>query len=102
MHTIARRTFILALLSTAIAGCGGSPTRESTGEYIDDGVITTKVKSAFVADKTVSALDIKVETFKGQVQLSGFANTQHEIDRAAELARGVKGVQSVKNDIRLK
>lgn len=102
MHSITRRTFVLALLATTVGACSASPTKESTGEYLDDSLITTKVKSAFVADKTVKALDIKVETFKGVVQLSGFANTQMEIDRAVEVARGVKGVQSVKNDIRLK
>jgi osmotically-inducible protein OsmY len=103
MQSITRRSFVLALLATAVGtACSAGPTKESTGEYLDDSVITTKVKSAFVADKTVKALDIKVETFKGVVQLSGFANTQTEIDRAVEVARGVKGVQSVRNDIQLK
>ncbi|HJV28607.1 MAG TPA: BON domain-containing protein [Aromatoleum sp.] len=101
-QSITRRGFVLALLATAVGACSASPNKESTGEYLDDSVITTKVKSAFVADKTVKALDIKVETFKGVVQLSGFANTQTEIDRAVELARGVKGVESVRNDIQLK
>jgi len=103
MQSITRRSFVLALLAaTAMSACGAGPTKESSGEYLDDSVITTKVKSAFVADKTVKAMDIKVETFKGVVQLSGFANSQMEIDRAVEVARGVKGVESVKNDIRLK
>lgn len=100
-RTIARTTLLVAVL-TALTACGGTPTRESTGEYIDDSVITTKVKAAFVEDKTVNALDIKVVTFKGTVQLSGFANSPQEIDRAVQIARGVKGVTSVKNDIRLK
>ena len=103
MQSITRRSFVLAMLATAMStACSAGPTKESSGEYLDDSVITTKVKSAFVADKTVKAMDIKVETFKGVVQLSGFANSQTEIDRAVEVARGVKGVQSVKNDIRLK
>ncbi len=85
-----------------LAACGATPTRESPGEYIDDATITTKVKSAFVADKTVSAMDVKVETYKGTVQLSGFAKSQNEINQAVAIARGVKGVQSVKNDILLK
>jgi osmotically-inducible protein OsmY len=94
---------LCALLGgTLLVGCAGSPTRESTGEVIDDTLITTKVKAKFVEDPTVSALGIQVETFKGTVQLSGFANSQAEITRAAQLAREVKGVQSVKNDIRLK
>ncbi|NMF90219.1 BON domain-containing protein [Aromatoleum petrolei] len=100
-RTITKTTLLVAML-TALTACSGTPTRESTGEYIDDSVITTKVKSAFVEDKAVNALDIKVVTFKGAVQLSGFANNPQEIDRAVEIARGVKGVTSVKNDIRLK
>ena len=101
MHRIARTTLLVAAL-TALTACSATPTRESTGEYLDDSVITTKVKSAFVEDKTVNALDIKVVTFKGKVQLSGFANNRQEIDRAVEIARQVKGVESVKNDIRMK
>lgn len=85
-----------------LAACGSTPTHESTGQYVDDATITSKVKAAFVADKNVSAMDINVETFKGTVQLSGFAKSQTEINQAVALARDVKGVQSVKNDIRLK
>ncbi|MBI5258226.1 MAG: BON domain-containing protein [Burkholderiales bacterium] len=87
------------LLATA---CTSTPTRESTGEVIDDAWITTRVKAAFVEDKAVSALNIAVETFKGTVQLSGFANSNDERMRAAELARNIKGVKVVRNDIRLK
>lgn len=90
------------LLASLLVACGGSPTRESTGEHIDDSVITAKIKTAFIQDKQVDALDIKVETFKGAVQLSGFANSQSEIDRAAKLSADVAGVKSVRNDIRLK
>lgn len=85
-----------------LAACGSTPTRESPGQYIDDAAITTKVKSSFVADKTVDAVDIKVETYKGTVQLSGFAKSQAEINKAVEIARGVTGVTTVKNDILLK
>lgn len=102
MQRIIARTTLLFALLTALSACSGSPTRESTGEYLDDSVITTKVKAAFVEDKAVNALDIKVVTFKGAVQLSGFANNPQEIDRAVQIARTVKGVTSVKNDIRLK
>ncbi len=83
-------------------GCASSPTQSSAGEVIDDSVITTKVKAAFVEDKAVAAMNINVETYKGTVQLSGFANSAAEMSRAVELARGIKGVKSVKNDIRLK
>jgi osmotically-inducible protein OsmY len=87
---------------TLLAGCTSTPTKESAGEVIDDSLITTKVKAKFVDDPSVSALNIKVETFKGNVQLSGFANNPTEMERAVQLAREVKGVKSVKNDIRLK
>ncbi|MEW6706920.1 MAG: BON domain-containing protein [Pseudomonadota bacterium] len=97
-------TALLAALGGGVllAGCAGSATKESTGEVIDDAWISTKVKAAFVEDPVVSALGIKVETFKGVVQLSGFANNSTEMARAAEIARGIKGVKEVKNDIRLK
>ena len=85
-----------------VVGCASTPTQESAGQYVDDTTITTKVKAAFVGDKTVSAMAINVETFKGTVQLSGFANNQTEINQAAALARSVTGVKAVKNDIRLK
>jgi osmotically-inducible protein OsmY len=101
-HYIIGRTAVLVALVTTLTACSGTPTRESTGEYIDDSVITTKVKTAFVEDKAVSALNIKVVTFKGAVQLSGFANNPQEVNRAVEIARNVKGVTSVDNDIRVK
>ena len=83
-------------------GCSSTPTQSSFGEVIDDSVITTKIKTAFVEDKAVGALNIAVETFKGTVQLSGFANSEAEVSRAVLLASHVRGVKSVKNDIRLK
>ena len=85
-----------------VTGCAGTSTETSTGEKIDDTMITSKVKAKFVEDPAVSALDIAVETFRGNVQLSGFANNATEMARAVELARDVNGVKSVKNDIRLK
>jgi osmotically-inducible protein OsmY len=93
---------LLLSVFAALAGCASTPTQDSTGQYIDDATITTKVKAAFVKDDQVSALNIHVTTFKGVVQLSGFADNQDEIDRAVELARNVRGVKSVKNDIHLK
>ena len=92
---------ILATLLIALVGCAGSRTQESTGEYIDDSVITSKVKSAFANDVQVDALNIKVTTFKGTVQLSGFAKNRQEINRAVQLARSTDGVKSVKNNIQL-
>ena len=85
-----------------LTACGSTSTKESTGQYVDDTAITTKVKADFVADKTVDATNIKVETYKGTVQLSGFAKSQAEINRAVQIARNVSGVQSVKNDILLR
>ncbi|MDD5248902.1 MAG: BON domain-containing protein [Rhodocyclaceae bacterium] len=79
-----------------------SGAKESTGQMIDDTAITTKVKSAFVRDQKVSALDISVKSDNGIVQLSGFANSAQEADRAAELARQVPGVKEVQNNIELK
>lgn len=98
----AKSTFAAALVAAMIAACGSTPTRESTGEYIDDAAITTKVKAAFVEDKQVKALDVKVDTFKGTVQLSGFADSDAEIRRAVQIASTVVGVKSVRNDIQLK
>jgi osmotically-inducible protein OsmY len=90
------------MLVMVLAGCASTATQESTGEYVDDATITSKVKAAFVPDKQVSALDIHVTTYRGVVQLSGFADNPEEIQRATELARNVKGVKAVKNDVQLK
>lgn len=103
--TLSRR---LALMSFAVlsigtlAACAGSPTREGTGEYVDDTVITTKVKAAVLAEPTLKSAEINVETFKGRVQLSGFVSSRADIDKAVMLARDVKGVSSVANDMRVK
>lgn len=104
MKTI--KPLLLALLLGAglpgMVACSPSPTRQSTGEYIDDATITTRVKVAFADDPVVKVSQVSVETFRGVVQLSGFVDTQAEAQRAVELARGVAGVKSVKNDIRVK
>lgn len=94
--------FLLVVLLSALMGCASTEQKESTGEYIDDSVITTKVKAEIFNDASLKSSEINVETFKGVVQLSGFVNSQEDINRAAELARGVKGVTSVKNDMRVK
>ena len=77
------------------------PTRESTGEYVDDAAITAKIKAAFVKDDAVRALDVKVQTVRGVVQLSGTARNNAEIERAGQIARNVPGVTAVRNDLRL-
>ncbi|MGQ0593000.1 MAG: BON domain-containing protein [Gammaproteobacteria bacterium] len=91
-----------ALAAVLLGGCAGTPTQESTGEYIDDTALSTKVKTTLLQDPQVSGLAINVETFKGEVQLSGFATTEAERQRAAALARRVEGVVAVTNDILLK
>ncbi|MEB0134842.1 BON domain-containing protein [Actimicrobium sp. CCC2.4] len=95
-------TFFLAAALIAVAGCASTSTKEGTGEYVDDTVITTKVKAALLNEPTLKSREINVETFKGVVQLSGFVVNQADATMAATLARGVKGVMSVKNDIRMK
>ena len=89
-------------LILALASCAGSRTKESTGEYFDDSAITAKVKADLVADPVTKAHETSVETFKGVVQLSGFVGTAQEKERATEVARKVKGVASVKNNIVVK
>jgi len=80
-------------------GCASTDSKSGTGEYIDDTVITTKVKTAIFAEPDLKSLQINVETFKGVVQLSGFVDSEQNVKKAADVARGVKGVVSVKNDL---
>jgi hyperosmotically inducible protein len=83
-------------------GCSSTPQKEGTGQYIDDSVITAKVKAAIFDNPTTKATEINVETFKGVVQLSGFVSSQDAANKAVELTNSVGGVKSVKNDMRLK
>jgi osmotically-inducible protein OsmY len=92
---------LLMLIATFVA-CASTPKQESTGEYVDDSVITTKVKSLLAADDFLKSFQIGVETYKGTVQLSGFVASQKAVDKAVEIARSVKGVTSVKNDLVVK
>ncbi|NMG65937.1 BON domain-containing protein [Azoarcus indigens] len=91
-----------ALALPLLAACAPTATRQSTGEYVDDATITARVKARLVDDPVVKAREVKVETYRGVVQLSGFVATAAEARQAVELARGVPGVQSVKNDILIK
>jgi osmotically-inducible protein OsmY len=95
-------TIILAVMLATVIGCASTPKKEGTGEYIDDSVITTKVKAAVFNEPSLKSTEINVETFKGEVQLSGFVNSEADIKKAVEVARSVKGVTSVKNDMQLK
>ncbi|KVW96936.1 BON domain-containing protein [Thiobacillus denitrificans] len=92
----------LAVALVSVVACAPTETRSGTGQYIDDTVITTKVKAVLIEDPMTKATEINVETFKGVVQLSGFVSSQAASNRAVELARGVAGVKSVKNDMRIK
>ncbi|MFK3738774.1 BON domain-containing protein [Massilia sp. TN1-12] len=91
-----------ATVAFTIVGCSSSPTKESTGEYLDDSAITAKVKASIFNEPTLKSTEINVETYKGDVQLSGFVAQPEDAKKAADIARGVKGVTSVKNDIRVK
>jgi len=92
----------LAITLVSVVGCASTSRQEGTGEYVDDSVITTKVKAAIFNEPTLKVAEINVETFKGVVQLSGFVSSHAAANKAVELARSVKGVVSVKNDMRVK
>lgn len=94
---------VLAALAMAVTlGCASTAKSEGTGEYVDDTVITAKVKTAILGESTLKATEINVETFKGIVQLSGFVSSQSDVNKAVVVAQNVKGVKSVKNDMRVK
>ena len=93
--------FATFLLMTSL-GCASSQTKEGTGEYVDDSVITTKVKAAILGEPGLKSSEINVETFKGVVQLSGFVNSSADISTATKVAHNVAGVTSVKNDMHVK
>ncbi len=94
--------FFLVILLASFLGCASTAKQEGTGEYIDDSVITAKVKAEIFNDASLKSSEINVETFKGVVQLSGFVNSQADINKAVEVARSVRGVKSVKNNMHLK
>lgn len=102
--TLFKRFAILfsMIVLVSLLGCASNSKRESTGVYIDDSVITTKVKAAIFNELSLKSTEISVETYKGVVQLSGFVSTQANIDKAVEVTRGVEGVLGVKNDMHLK
>ena len=94
--------FFMVLALLVVVSCASTPKHEGVGEYVDDTVLTTKVKAAILDDPSLSSAEINVETFKGEVQLSGFVNSRADIAKAIEVARDVIGVKSVKNDMGLK
>jgi osmotically-inducible protein OsmY len=100
-HNIVRNILGVFLL-VSIVGCVSTAKKEGTAEYIDDTLITTKVKAAIINEPTLKITEINVETFKGIVQLSGFVNSKEDTHKAIHVAEGVSGVKSVKNDMQLK
>lgn len=96
IHTLSA----IALIS--VMGCAATATRESTGEYVADSWITTKVKAALVEDPQVKATEVNVETYKGTVQLSGFVSSDTAMNQAVRVTRGIKGVTGIRNDMRIK
>ena len=100
VKTLATLFATLVLLGTL--GCAATRTHEGTGQYIDDSVITTRVKAAILGEPGLKVAEINVETFKGVVQLSGFVSSRDDINKAVKLARAVNGVKSVTNSMQLK
>lgn len=93
---------VILLLAVGLAACASTAKQSGAGEYVDDTVITTKVKSLLAADDFLKSFEISVETYKGTVQLSGFVNSQDAINKAGEIARSVQGVGAVKNNLIVK
>lgn len=103
MNSFSRVSVLVAALAlTALAGCASTQKQESTGQYLDDTSITTRVKAAIFEEPTLKSAEINVETFKGRVQLSGFVTSRANADRAVAVAQKVSGVTSVANDMRVK
>ena len=103
MNTLKTFTALVATTMLLVTlGCASTRTHEGTGQYVDDSVITTKVKSAILGEPGLKVSEINVETFKGVVQLSGFVSTKNDISSAVRVAQAVDGVKSVKNDMQLK
>lgn len=98
-HSVRRRGWVVAVL---LAGCAGTATSPSTGEYVDDGVISGRIKTRLFYDPLVSAFQVQVETYRRQVQLSGFVDTAEQKVRAEEIARTVPGISGVRNDLIVK
>ena len=94
--------FVLVMIMFALVACASTSKQESTGEYIDDSVITAKVKALLAADDFLKSFQISVETYKGTVKLSGFVGSQNAIGKAVQIARSVSGVKSVKNSLIVK
>jgi len=93
---------VLLMLIATFSACASTRTHESAGEYVDDSVITTKVKALLAVDDFLKLFQISVETYKGTVQLSGFVSSKKAVDKADKIVRSVKGIKSVKNNLIVK
>jgi osmotically-inducible protein OsmY len=96
------RFLVVLIMIAAFVACASTPKHEGTGEYIDDSVITTKIKTQLASDDFLKSFQISVESRKGIVQMSGFVDSQKAVDKAGQIARGVEGVKSVRNDLIVK
>ena len=99
---VIRYFVVLMLMAAFVVACASTSKHEGTGEYVDNSVITAKVKSLLAADDFLKSFEIGVETYKGTVQLSGFVDSQSAVNRAGQIASSVKGVRSVKNNLHVK
>lgn len=86
----------------SLAACAATETKESTGQYVDNSVLTAKIKTAIFNEPSLKSSEITVQTFKGEVQLSGFVSSIEQTNKAVEVAKAIPGVTSVKNDMRVK
>jgi len=101
IHRIVKFLVCIGLI-TLLSGCAATQNRESTGEYVDDSVITAKVKDVIFNEPSLKVFQISVETYKGIVQLSGFVDSQQAVDKVGEIVKSVKGVKSIKNNLIVK
>lgn len=102
MFKFTKNLLMFSLIALSLSGCAGSYQAESTGQFIDNSAVTVKVKQALLSDEQVKSLPIKVKTYKGVVQLSGFVDSQMQAERAAQIASQVAGVTLVKNHLLIK
>jgi osmotically-inducible protein OsmY len=96
------RCLVVLIMIAVFVACASTSKQSSTGEYFDDSVITSKIKTQLATDDFLKSFQISVETYHGTVQLSGFVDSQDAVDKAGQIARGVAGVKSVKNDLMVK
>ncbi|MEH6389561.1 MULTISPECIES: BON domain-containing protein [Pseudomonas] len=92
----------LAFALVVMGGCTVASGQKSAGEFVDDSLVSTQVKTALIKDDTVRASEINVETYKGEVQLTGYVSSRAAANRAVELARGIKGVTAVRDDMQIR